>query len=177
MITMLRLWKETGRVTVSVKPELYNQDLKKLASAVKSIGLSAAALSRSLHVRHLDCGSNNAEEAELVALSNPFYDISRFGIDFTASPRHADVLTITGPLTINLKKAMERTIEAVPRPRILMAIGDGACYGTPYDLSYACLGAVDKFVPIDVYVPGDPPEPEQIIAAFLACKVLLATAS
>jgi Ni,Fe-hydrogenase III small subunit len=139
------------------------------------MGFAASALSRSIHVRHLDCGSNNAEEAELVALSNPFYDISRFGIEFTASPRHADVLAITGPLTINLKKAMERTIDATPRPRLLMAIGDGACFGKPYEQNYACLGPIDKFVPVDIYVPGDPPEPEQLLKAFLACKILLSS--
>jgi Ni,Fe-hydrogenase III small subunit len=170
---MLNIWRKTGRLTVPVSTEVQSFDMDGLQNTVKEMGFAASALSESLHVRHLDCGSCNAEEAELVALSNPYYDISRFGIEFVASPRHADVLAITGPLTVNLKKAMERTIEATPKPRILMAVGDGACYGTPYETGYACLGRVDQYVPIDIYVPGDPPEPEQLIRAFLACKLIL----
>jgi len=131
------------------------------------------ALGRSLLVRHLDVGSNNAEEAELVALSSPYYDIARFGIDFTPSPRHADVLAVTGPVTRQLKIAMERAYEAVPKPCLVVAIGDGACYGAPYPASYACLGPVDQFLPVDVYIPGDPPSPNEILSGFLACKRLL----
>jgi Ni,Fe-hydrogenase III small subunit len=137
----------------------------------------AHSLGRSLLIRHLDVGSNNAEEAELVALSSPYYDISRFGIDFTASPRHADVLAITGPVTRHLKIAMERTIAAAPHPCIIVAIGDAACYGTPYETTYACLGKVDDFVPVDLYIPGNPPSPEEILAGLLHCKTLLHQAS
>jgi Ni,Fe-hydrogenase III small subunit len=124
-------------------------------------------------VRHLDTGSCNAEEAELIALSNPIYDISRFGIEFTPSPRHADVLAITGPVTRHLKIAMERTYKATPNPKIVIAIGDGACNGSIYEKTYACLGRVDQFIPVDLYIPGNPPTPEEIIKGFLVCKILL----
>ena len=131
------------------------------------------SLSKSLMVRHLDTGSCNAEEAELIALSNPIYDISRFGIEFTPSPRHADVLAITGPVTIHLKTAMERTYKATPDPKIVIAIGDGACNGSIYEKTYACLGRVDQFIPVDLYIPGNPPTPEEILKGFLVCKILL----
>ncbi len=131
------------------------------------------ALSRSLIIRHLDSGSSNSEEAELLALSNPVYDITRFGIDFTASPRHADVLTVSGPVTRHLKIAMDRTYNAMPHPKIVVAVGDGACNGSVYMNTYACLGRVDQFLPVDLYIPGDPPTPEQILKGLLMCKLLL----
>ena len=131
------------------------------------------ALSRSILIRHLDTGSCNAEEAELLALSNPIYDVTRFGIDFTASPRHADVLTVSGPVTRHLKIAMEKTYNAMPNPKIVIALGDGACNGSIYENTYACLGKVDNFLPVDVYIPGDPPTPIQILKGLLLCKYLL----
>ena len=131
------------------------------------------ALSRSILIRHLDAGSCNAEEAELLALSNPIYDITRFGIDFTASPRHADVLTVSGPVTRHLKIAMEKTYNAMPNPKIVIALGDGACTGSIYENTYACLGKVDDFLPVDIYIPGDPPTPIQILKGLLLCKYLL----
>ena len=132
------------------------------------------ALSKSLIIRHLDSGSSNSEEAELLALSNPIYDITRLGIDFTASPRHADVLTVSGPVTRHLKIAMDRTYNAMPHPKIVVAIGDGACNGSVYMNTYACLGKVDQFLPVDLYIPGDPPTPEQILKGLLMCKLILA---
>ena len=131
------------------------------------------ALSRSILIRHLDVGSCNAEEAELLALSNPIYDITRFGIDFTASPRHADVLTVSGPVTRHLKIAMEKTYNAMPSPKIVVALGDGACNGSIYEKTYACLDKVDNFLPVDIYIPGDPPIPIQILKGLLLCKYLL----
>lgn len=131
------------------------------------------ALSRSILIRHLDVGSCNAEEAELLALSNPVYDITRFGIDFTASPRHADVLMVSGPVTRHLKIAMEKTYNAMPSPKIVIALGDGASNGSIYGKSYACLGKVDDFLPVDIYIPGDPPAPIQILKGLLFCKYLL----
>jgi Ni,Fe-hydrogenase III small subunit len=131
------------------------------------------ALSKSLLIRHLDTGSCNAEEAELLALSNPIYDLTQFGIDFTASPRHADVLTVSGPVTRHLKIAMEKTYNAMPSPKIVIAIGDGACNGSIYEKSYACLGKVDDFLPVDIYIPGNPPTPSEILNGLLLCKELL----
>lgn len=179
MLKLFKMWLKAGQLTVSdthagfeasdtVKFEL--DRLNQLAMADRK------ALGRSLLIRHLDAGSNNAEEAELIALSNPYYDISRFGIDFAASPRHADVLAVTGPVTRQLKIAMERTYQAAPKPCLVVAIGDGACYGAPYGRTYACLGPVDQFLPVDVYIPGDPPSPTEILSGLLACKKLLGQA-
>lgn len=175
MLTLLKMWLKAGRLTQNAL------EWSNSANAVKierkqflSLPFDERkALAQSLLIRHLDVGSNNAEEAELVALSSPCYDISRFGIDFTASPRHADALAITGPVTRHLKIAMERTYHATPKPCLVIAIGDGACYGEPYENTYACLGAVDQFLPVDVYIPGDPPSPREILSGLLECKRLL----
>lgn len=177
MLDILKMWITKGNV-VETPPNIrdldinnWQKDLSRISSLDKK---TKHALSRSLTVRHLDLGSCNAEEAELIALSNPFYDISRFGIEFTASPRHADVLAVTGPVTRHLKIAMERTYNAMPNPKIVLAIGDGACNGSIYEKTYACLGRVDQFLPVDFYIPGDPPTPEEIIKGFLICKMFLA---
>lgn len=130
-------------------------------------------LGRSLLIRHLDAGSCNAEEAEIMALSSPFYDMSRFGLDITASPRHADILTVSGPVARHLVVAMQRTYEAMPAPKMVVAIGDGACTGAPYEGTYACLGRVDQFLPVDFYIPGDPPSPREILEGLLQCKKIL----
>ena len=177
MFNVFKLWLTKDRV-LEKAPRIKAIDIDSLLkdlSRIKALDKNTkAALSRSLIIRHLDTGSCNAEEAELLALSNPFYDIARFGIEFTASPRHADVLTVTGPVTRHLKIAMEKTYNAMPKPKIVIAIGDGACNGSIYEKTYACLGRVDKFLPVDIYIPGDPPSPEQILKGLLTCKVLLA---
>lgn len=142
------------------------------------MGLSASmkkALSKSLLIRHLDTGSCNAEEAELLALSNPVYDLTQFGIDFTASPRHADILTVSGPVTRHLKIAMEKTYNAMSSPKIVIALGDGACNGSIYEKTYACLGKVDDFLPVDIYIPGDPPTPIDILRGLIMCKFILSS--
>ena len=176
MFNVFKLWMRKNRV-VEKAPKISSVDINLLLkdySRIKELDKSTRiALSRSLTIRHLDTGSCNAEEAELIALSNPFYDSSRFGIEFTASPRHADVLTVTGPVTRHLKIAMERTYNAMPNPKIVVAIGDGACNGSIYENTYACLGKVDQFLPVDIYIPGDPPSPEQILKGLLTCKLLL----
>ena len=173
MMRIFKQWIKTGIVTEAPPSDLF--DIQNELQRIQKISPSARkALSRSLLIRHLDCGSTNAEEAELIALSNPFYDITRFGIDFTASPRHADVLTVSGPVTRHLKIAMEKTFNAMPCPKIVVALGDGACNGSPFDLTYACLGRVDQFLPVDIYIPGDPPPPVKIIKGLLLCKMLLA---
>lgn len=145
-------------------------ELSRISSLDKDV---KRALSKSMLIRHLDVGSSNAEEAELLALSCPTYDLTRFGLDFTASPRHADILTVSGPVTRHLKIAMEKTYNAMPSPKIVIALGDGACNGSIYDKTYACLGKVADFLPVDICIPGDPPTPIQILQGLLLCKYLL----
>jgi len=125
-------------------------------------------LGRSLHVRHLDAGSCNGCDWEIAALLNPYHDVQRLGIDFVASPRHADVLLVTGVLTRNLEEAALRTYEAMPEPRLVVALGACAISGGVFRGSYAGRDGVCGALPVDVYVPGCPPRPEAIIAGLLA---------
>jgi Ni,Fe-hydrogenase III small subunit len=124
-------------------------------------------LGRSLHLRHLDAGSCNACDWELAALLNPVYDVRRLGIDFVASPRHADGVVVTGPVTRNLENAVQRTVEAIPDPRIVIAVGACAASGGIVGEGYASAGGVDRVLPVDVYIPGCPPRPEAIIFGIL----------
>jgi len=124
-------------------------------------------LGRSLHLRHLDAGSCNACDWELTALLNPVYDVRRLGIDFVASPRHADGVVVTGPVTRNLRSAVLRTFEAVPDPRVVIAVGACAASGGIVGEGYASAGGVDRVLPVDVYIPGCPPRPEAIIFGIL----------
>ena len=124
-------------------------------------------LGRSLHVRHLDAGSCNACDFEMSMLSNPFYDVSRWGINFVASPRHADLLMITGGVTENLLGALTKTYEATPNPKIVMAVGSCGISGGVIGKTYANIGAVYKVVPVDVVVPGCPPRPQALLEGIL----------
>jgi Ni,Fe-hydrogenase III small subunit len=125
-------------------------------------------LGRSLSIRHVDVGSCNACELELHALNNPFYDVERFGLRFVASPRHADVLVITGPLTRNMAEALERTWRATPDPKWVVAIGDCAADGGEFAGSYACVGGASTTVPVDLHIRGCPPTPARLLAGLLA---------
>lgn len=121
----------------------------------------------SLAIREVDAGSNNAEEEELKALANAYYDAERFGIHFVASPRHADMLMVTGPVSVNMADALRRTYDATPDPKIVVAVGDGAIDGGIYKDSYAVVGGVDKVIPVNFYIPGDPPSAKTILTALL----------
>lgn len=122
---------------------------------------------RSLRIRAVDGGSCNGEEIELTALNNAYYDIDRFGLSFVASPRHADMLFVTGPVTRNLEKAVLTTYEAAPQPCIVVAIGDGACTGGIWKDSYAVVGAVEKVIPVHYKIAGAPPTPTEILTGLL----------
>lgn len=122
----------------------------------------------SLAIRQVDAGSDNACEQELVALSNAFYDIERFGIHFVASPKHADMLLVTGPVTRNMAEALRRAYEATPEPKIVVAVGDDAISGGLYKGSYAITDGVDTVVPVQYHIPGDPPSPKTILYHLLA---------
>jgi Ni,Fe-hydrogenase III small subunit len=122
---------------------------------------------RSVHIRQVDTGSCNGCDWEMNALLNPIYDVQRFGLDFVASPRHADILLVTGAATKNLAKALKKTYDATPEPKIVIALGDCACGNGIFKDNYAGYG-VENIVPVDVYIPGCPPEPESIIEAILS---------
>lgn len=121
----------------------------------------------SLAIRQIDAGSDNACEQELVALSNSFYDVERFGIHFVASPRHADMLLVTGPVTRNMTKAVLRACEATPDPKIIVAVGDDAIDGGIYKGSYAVSDGVDKVLPVHYVIAGNPPSPKTILCGLL----------
>jgi len=125
-------------------------------------------LGRSLSIRAVDAGSCNGCELEIHALSNAFYDIERFGIRFVASPRHADVLLVTGPVTKNMRLALERTYNATPDPKWVVAVGDCAVDGGLFAGSYAVAGGVAEVVPVDLHIRGCPPTPTQLLSGLLA---------
>ena len=125
-------------------------------------------LGRSLSIREVDAGSCNGCELEIHALNNAFYDLERFGLRFVASPRHADVLLVTGPLTKNMREALERTYNATPDPKWVIAVGDCAVGGGIFSGSYAVVGDVNTVVPVDLYIPGCPPRPVELLKGLLA---------
>lgn len=118
---------------------------------------------RSLAIREVDAGSCNGCEVEVTALSNPVYDMERFGIHIVASPRHADMLLVTGPVTRNMELALLKTYNATPGPKLVAAMGSCACNGGIFGETYASGGGVDRFMPVDVYIPGCPPRPQAVI--------------
>jgi Ni,Fe-hydrogenase III small subunit/ferredoxin len=135
----------------------------------------ARALRRSIHVRHIDCGSDGSEEWEIQALWNPYYDIQRLGFFLTAAPRHADVLLVTGPVTTAMRQPLERTWRVMPEPKALIAVGTDACSGGLTTMEELAAGGVDTVLPVDVYVPGSPPAPIAIMHGLLLATGLLAT--
>ena len=124
-------------------------------------------LGRALCIRHVDAGSCNGCELEIHALNNPVYNIEGLGIKFVASPRHADMLLVTGPVARNMELALKRTYEAAPDPKLVVAIGDCGCNGGIFGESYASAGRVANVIPVNVAVPGCPPSPNRILAGIL----------
>ena len=124
-------------------------------------------LGRSLAIREVDAGSCNGCEMEIVALNNPIYDIERLGIHFVASPRHADMLLVTGPVTRNMERALRKTYDATPDPKLVVAVGACGISGGIFGVNYATLGGVDRVIPVDVYIPGCPPRPEALLYGIL----------
>lgn len=143
------------------------------AAAVKELGVSLARatrrkLGRSLSIREVDAGSCNGCELEIHALNNAFYDIDRFGLRFVASPRHADVLLVTGPVTANMRVALERTYRATPDPKWVVAVGDCGFDGGCFAGSYACVGGVSAVIPVDLHIKGCPPRPVDLLKGLIA---------
>jgi Ni,Fe-hydrogenase III small subunit len=140
-----------------------------LAELAQSVNRAARArLGRSLSIRHVDAGSCNGCELEMHALSNAFYDLERLGLRFVASPRHADVLTVTGPVTKNMREALLRTYDATPDPKWVIAIGQCAADGGIFSKSYAVVGGVKDVIPVDLHVRGCPPSPTDILRGLIA---------
>jgi len=143
-------------------------DEQALAELAASLGRAARRhLGRSLSIREVDAGSCNGCELEIHALNNAYYDIERFGLRFVASPRHADVLLVTGPVTKNMREALERTFNATPDPKWVVAAGDCAVDGGCFAGSYAVAGGVATVLPVDLHIPGCPPPPIEILKGLL----------
>ena len=124
-------------------------------------------LGRALNIRQVDAGSCNGCEAEIIALNNPYYDLERFGIHFVASPKHADMLLVTGPVTRNMAEAVRQTYEATPSPKLVVAVGACGCTGGIFAGSDAVVGGVDSVIPVDGYIPGCPPTPAMLLTGIL----------
>lgn len=140
-----------------------------LAELAEKVDQSARRrLGRSLAIRQVDAGSCNGCELEIHALNNPFYDLERFGFHFVASPRHADVLLVTGPVTANMREGLERTYRATPDPKWVVAVGDCGRDGGVFAGSYACVGGISAVIPVDLHIPGCPPNPMQLLEGLLA---------
>jgi Ni,Fe-hydrogenase III small subunit len=140
-----------------------------LAELASSLDRSARRrLGRSLSIRQVDAGSCNGCELEIHALNNAFYDLERFGLRFVASPRHADVLLVTGPVTKNMREALERTYTATPDPKWVVAVGDCAVDGGIFSASYAVVGGVSSVVPVHLHIRGCPPSPTEILKGLIA---------
>lgn len=148
------------------RPEPDSASVSELARALAD--RSRQRLGRSLSIREVDAGSCNGCELEIHALNNPVYDIERFGLKFVASPRHADVLLVTGPVTWNMRQALERTYAATPEPKWVVAAGDCAKNCGFFAGSYACVGPVSSVLPVDLHIPGCPPVPLDILKGLLA---------
>jgi Ni,Fe-hydrogenase III small subunit len=154
-----------GPLTESA-PDANDPELAALAQEVERA--AAVRLGRSLSIRHVDAGSCNGCELEIHALGNAFYDLERFGLRFVASPRHADVLLVTGPVTHNMREALERTYAATPAPKWVIASGACAKDGGVFAGSYAVVGGVGDVAPVDLFLPGCPPSPATLLKGMLA---------
>jgi len=165
---MLRIFnriRRTGVVTEAL-PTVDEGELKRIGIEVRRA--LEARYGGSLSIREVDAGSCNGCELEIHALNNPYYDVERFGVHFVASPRHADALLVTGPVSRHMETALRRTWEAIPDPKIVIAAGQCACDGGEFGVSYASCGAVANVLPVDVSIPGCPPTPIELMRGLLA---------
>ena len=164
MLRILHQIFRTGIVTEPFKAEVEARITLVGEGLEKEV---AERFKRSLTIRFVDAGSCNGCELELVAVNNPVYDSERFGIHFAASPRFADMLLVTGPVSRNMEIALKRTFDAMPAPKLVVALGDCAFNGGVFGESYASLGSVGNVVPVDAYIHGCPPSPEEILKGIL----------
>jgi Ni,Fe-hydrogenase III small subunit len=156
----------THRPLTEAPPPVGDAALDELAKQIDRT--ARRRLGHSLSIRTVDAGSCNGCELEIQALNNAFYDLERFGLRFVASPRHADVLLVTGPVTKNMREALERTYRATPDPKWVVALGDCAVDGGIFSSSYAVTGGVSNVVPVDLHIRGCPPSPNEILKGLIA---------
>ena len=163
MLRQLRTLLRSGIVTEPIARDTEVEHVgARLAGEIRRV------FSRSLAIRQVDAGSCNACELEIAALTGPHYDLERFGLHFVASPRHADCLLVTGPVTRNMAEALRRTWEATPNPKLVIAVGDCARDGGCFAGSYAVVGGVSAVIPVDLHIPGCPPCPIEMLKGLLA---------
>src|ERR1700676_1469750 len=162
---MLKTIRQIGRIGIITEPPPFSDHPLRVADQLQSRILEV--LGRALCIRAVDAGSCNGCELEIHALSNPLYNIEGLGIRFVASPRHADLLLVTGPVSRNMEVALLRTYDATPEPKLVVAVGDCGCTGGIFGESARSGGRVSNVIPVDVGVPGCPPSPRQILSGIL----------
>src|SRR5512143_1044248 len=162
---MFKLVHQIARVGICTEPPPYIEGIEPQATEIH--GEILAILGQALAIRQVDAGSCNGCELEIHALNNPYYNLEGLGIKFVASPRHADLLLVTGPVARNMEEALRRTWEAMPEPKLVIAVGDCGCDGGVFGESYASCGRVANVIPVDVAVPGCPPTPAALMRAIL----------
>ena len=162
---MLRTLRKIGSIGLVSEPAPATDELLRLRRALDA--RTTAILGRALCIRHVDAGSCNGCELEIQAIHNPFYNLEGCNIRFVASPRHADLLLVTGPVSANMEAALKRTYEATPDPKLVVAIGDCGCTGGIFGENAPSRGKVSNVIPVDVAVPGCPPSPARILAGIL----------
>lgn len=163
---MLRILNKISRTGTITEPAPRDSELDVLGIEVKRH--IDKRFRGSLAIRQVDAGSCNGCELEIHALNNPYYDIERFGVHFVASPRHADALLVTGPVSRHMETALRRTWRATPSPKFVIAAGSCACNGGEFGISYASCGAVDNVIPVDIKIAGCPPSPYELLKGILA---------
>ena len=163
---MLRHLLQGLRAPLTEPPPPLDPEMAGLASTLDQT--TRALLGHSLSIRQVDAGSCNGCELEIHALNNAFLDLERYGLRFVASPRHADVLLVTGPVTKNMREALERTWRATPNPKWVVAVGDCGADGGMFAGSYAVVGGVSTVVPVDLVIRGCPPTPKQLLQGLLS---------
>ena len=163
---MFKMFKKIFKVGIVTEPiKLRTTDIENLGKKCRK--LIDKYFAGSLAIRAVDAGSCNGCELEIHAINNPIYNCERFGIHFTASPRFADMLLVSGPVTRNMEIAVRRTYNSTPSPKFVVAIGDCGCNGGIFGESYASLGSIDKVIPVDVFIPGCPPTPSALLNGIL----------
>jgi len=163
---MLHILRQIARTGIKTEPPPAPDDGMVVVARLQEKILTT--LGRALTIRQVDAGSCNGCELEIHALGNPYYNIEGLGIKFVASPRHADLLLVTGPVSKHMAIALQRTYDATPDPKLVVAVGDCGCSGGIFGESYACLGRVANVIPVDVEIPGCPPTPTALLQGILA---------